>query len=272
MPVDNRKPSFFSARLPVENLHGAHPQFILNHLRNNKFYQSHLGPRPITQADRDIACRLPAMVSTTAFRETFVLILFGIVLVPIAAKRAHDARGYWQTFSKEISSSFASYGNPDETFLWTSSLEWALNDTISIPTTQQRRIAEHQPPSHASRPEQRAAARKSSTTEQTASSAPEGERAPFTIRFQVSTSDQEARRVAAETTTTTRPAGAPVATATPAPDERTPGARTLATKAAQPASTEPEIVAKESEASRGRWTLIWMCSAITAVAVFMSSC
>lgn len=39
------------------------------------------------------------MVPASALRETVILIIFGIVLVPIAAKRAQDAPGYWQTFS-----------------------------------------------------------------------------------------------------------------------------------------------------------------------------
>lgn len=39
------------------------------------------------------------MVPTSALRETIVLIIFGIVLVPIAAKRAQDAPGYWKAFA-----------------------------------------------------------------------------------------------------------------------------------------------------------------------------
>lgn len=44
------------------------------------------------------------MFPTSALRETIILIIFGVVLVPIAAKRAQDTPGYWQTFSKELSS------------------------------------------------------------------------------------------------------------------------------------------------------------------------
>lgn len=54
------------------------------------------------------------MFPSSALRETVVLIIFGIVLVPIAAKRAQDTPGYWQTFSKELSS--LSYDVADPTW------------------------------------------------------------------------------------------------------------------------------------------------------------
>lgn len=54
------------------------------------------------------------MFSSSALRETVVLVIFGIVLVPIAAKRAQDTPGYWQTFSKELSS--LSYDVADATW------------------------------------------------------------------------------------------------------------------------------------------------------------
>lgn len=225
------------------------------------------------------------MVSTSAFRETLVLILFGIVLVPIAAKRAHDAPGYWQTFSREISS-LASYGSSaDETTLWTSSLAMSLNDTIAYPpapppsTRSQRKSAEQQKQQHlprharakqdAAKPVlavQRSASRSSS-------GAPEVERAATTIRFQMATSEQET----GVETVTARPsresaAAAARSTPAPAPAPRT-AASTSSSASAEPAAVaEPPTIAKESEASKGRWTLIWMCSAIAAVAVFMSSC
>lgn len=54
------------------------------------------------------------MFPSSALRETITLIIFGVVLVPIAAKRAQDAPGYWQTFSKELSS--LSYDVADPTW------------------------------------------------------------------------------------------------------------------------------------------------------------
>lgn len=195
------------------------------------------------------------MVSSSAFRETFVLILFGIVLVPIAAKRAHDAPGYWQTFSREISS-FASYSSSsDETMLWTSSLAMSLNDTIAY--SPQRRSAEQRQQQH-TRSKQDSA---SPVVRHATSSASEAEKAPMTIRFQMATSEQE---TSVETATTMAP-GESVARATPAPAPRT-------AASAEPVTAEPPTTAKESDASKGRWTLIWMCSAIAAVAAFMSSC
>lgn len=191
------------------------------------------------------------MVSTTAFRETFVLILFGIVLVPIAAKRAQDAPGYWQTFSKELSSIAAYSGSPD-TELCGANLALSLNDTIAY-RPQRTPVAGRSIPNHA-RPKQDAA----SSVQRTPSSAPQTERAPLTIRFHVAASDQE-------TGATTKSAPNEVAAATPAP-------RIIAATVAEPSTSEPPVIAKESEASKGRWTLIWMCSAIAAVAVFMSSC
>lgn len=223
------------------------------------------------------------MVSTSAFRETLVLILFGIVLVPIAAKRAHDAPGYWQTFSREISS-LASYGSSaDETTLWTLSLAMSLNDTIAYPpaappsTPSQRRSAEQQKQQHLPRHARvkKDAARPAPAVQRSASSsssgAPEVERAATTIRFQVATSEQEAG-VETVTARPSRESAAAAARSTPAP---APAPRTAASASAsaEPAAVaEPPTIAKESEASKGRWTLIWMCSAIAAVAVFMSSC
>ncbi|KAG8169545.1 hypothetical protein KVR01_000290 [Diaporthe batatas] len=39
------------------------------------------------------------MVPVSTLRETLFLVIFGIVLVPIAAKRAQDAPGYWKAFA-----------------------------------------------------------------------------------------------------------------------------------------------------------------------------
>lgn len=191
------------------------------------------------------------MVSTTAFRETLVLILFGIILVPIAAKRAQDAPGYWQTFSKELSS-IAAYGSSPDTELCGANLALSLNDTIAY-RPQRTSVVGRSIPNH-TRSKQDAA----SSVQRAPSSAPQTERAPLTIRFQVAASEQE-------TGATTMRVPSEVAAATPAP-------RIVAATVAEPSTPEPPAIAKESEASKGRWTLIWMCSAIAAVAVFMSSC
>lgn len=63
------------------------------------------------------------MVTTSALRETIVLIIFGIVLVPIAAKRAQDAPGYWQTFSTKAEQSLAP--------AWGSKLAIIVNETLT---------------------------------------------------------------------------------------------------------------------------------------------
>lgn len=63
------------------------------------------------------------MVPTSALRETIVLIIFGIVLVPIAAKRAQDAPGYWQTFSTKAEQSL--------TPSWGSTLAIIVNETLT---------------------------------------------------------------------------------------------------------------------------------------------
>lgn len=63
------------------------------------------------------------MVPTSALRETIVLIIFGIVLVPIAAKRAQDAPGYWQTFSTKAGQSL----RPS----WGSKLAIIVNETLT---------------------------------------------------------------------------------------------------------------------------------------------
>lgn len=44
------------------------------------------------------------MVPISTLRETIVLVIFGIVLVPIAAKRAQDAPGYWKAFAANAQS------------------------------------------------------------------------------------------------------------------------------------------------------------------------
>ena len=60
--------------------------------------------QPLPSLDRRVRPRFRGppdyiMIPTSALRETIVLVIFGIVLVPIAAKRAQDAPGYWKAFA-----------------------------------------------------------------------------------------------------------------------------------------------------------------------------
>lgn len=245
------------------------------------------------------------MIPTSAFRETLILILFGIVLVPIAAKRAQDAPGYWQTFSKELSS-LASY---DESPLWVASAGRAPlrlaprrntnnnNDNDDIDNNNETIAYRQQPlPSrdcevgdeegeltlHGHRHPRRWQDVSSSSSAAGSSTRHAAEKAAgsgllTTIRFQqIATAAAEETGVDATTTTTTTTtaaaawwsSGAAVATiapraASPSPDEQ---------ECQHQQQQLPSIAAKASEASKGRWTLIWMGSAIAAVAVFMSSC
>lgn len=198
------------------------------------------------------------MIPTSAFRETLILILFGIILVPIAAKRAQDAPGYWQTFSKELSSlaykttTTTTAGN--ELPLWSA----LLNDTVAYraqPSADQIVWSSQQ---------QRAKKDPKPNSVHAASNAQT--RTPLTIRFRVATSEQEAGVEATATTGGSGEAQARAQThaaiATPAPQA-----------VLSPSSAEPPVVnVKQSEASRGRWTLIWAGSAIAAVAAFFASC
>lgn len=49
------------------------------------------------------------MVPISSLRETIVLVIFGVALVPIAAKRAQDAPGYWKAFAANAHHSLAYY-------------------------------------------------------------------------------------------------------------------------------------------------------------------
>lgn len=221
------------------------------------------------------------MIPTSAFRETLILILFGIVLVPIAAKRAQDAPGYWQTFSKELSSLAAmpSYRTAagEHPPLWGP----PRNDTAGEQYQQQ--YQQHQqiacppggcgPKREMTRPGRHA---KGPAPEPVrAAGAPKRTRNPLTVRFRVATSEQESG--VGSTTATTGGSGEAqsqsqsqihAATATPAP---APAPVPVVESSSSPAEA-PVTNVKESDASRGRWTLIWAGSAIAAVAVFFSSC
>ncbi|KAI3397593.1 hypothetical protein diail_10565 [Diaporthe ilicicola] len=119
------------------------------------------------------------MVPTSALRETIVLVIFGIILVPIAAKRAQDAPGYWKAFTANTQQSLAYHDrNP-----WTSALMLmtAGDDTM----TSNLHV-------------------KSYTQNETAlvDSAPTGPRpeskGPLTIRFRLSKSEEAVQATTAE--------------------------------------------------------------------------
>lgn len=184
------------------------------------------------------------MIPTPALRETIILIIFGIVLVPIAAKRAQYAPIRWPTFAAELSSLAASR---DDTSLpsWggAGGLTPRMNETVALRQQQrQPRGEKQQQQGEAFSPYATNSAARTETS------------APLTIRFQIATRE----RADAIITATAAGSSEAAATATVAP--------------AAAAAAAPPAVVKASEASKGRWTLIWMCSAIAAVAVFMSSC
>lgn len=207
------------------------------------------------------------MVPTSALRETLILVLFGIILVPIAAKRAQDARGYWQTFQqlhphKDLAVATTTPSSPSTS---------VTLDVIAPPPPPiiQCVVAAPQQQNETSFP---AAA----VHHHARSASPRG--GGTTIRF--------GNGAAAEMTVAGSGEGVVMATAAPripvsslraeADDARR--TRLLraaaATKStAAPTTTAPATVAKVSDASsKGRWTLIWMGSAIATVAGLMSLC
>lgn len=70
------------------------------------------------------------MVSTSALRETIVLIIFGIILVPIAAKRAQDAPGYWKAFAANAQQSLVYHGRQPSSSAFTLTAETACNAAL----------------------------------------------------------------------------------------------------------------------------------------------
>ncbi|KUI67297.1 hypothetical protein VM1G_02713 [Cytospora mali] len=180
------------------------------------------------------------MIPTSALRETVVLIIFGIVLVPIAAKRAQDAPGYWQTFSSTTKpeQSLAYRGEP----LWSSRLALMVNETLTYGLAIAEEIVK--------KPNQ--------TVPVPASRATRAEiKPPLTIRFHVATVGE---KLEVTTTTTTESSNMAKATAMPSMVSNDKG------------STATPIVARAPAASKERWTLIWTGVAIAVVALFMSFC
>ncbi|KAJ4396944.1 hypothetical protein N0V93_001166 [Gnomoniopsis smithogilvyi] len=188
------------------------------------------------------------MVPTSAVRETLILILFGIILVPIAAKRAQDARGYWQTFQLQDLATTIPYDHATTPLVLAPSIIQNYNH-----------IHNHNDNVMAMAQQNESSLPAVPAVVYATSSAPRAEtaRTGLTIRFGSATAAGEAM-------------------ATTAPrlpqQQQQQKQKQKQHQSAQEKAEELPAAAKMSDASKGRWTLIWMGSAIAAVAVFMSLC
>ncbi|KUI56521.1 hypothetical protein VP1G_03867 [Cytospora mali] len=194
------------------------------------------------------------MVPTSALRETVVLIIFGIVLVPIAAKRAQDAPGYWQTFSSTKPEQSLAYR---EEPLWSSRLALMVNETLTYGLAIAEEIVKiyHVHSGSIADVDQKP----NQTIPVPASRATRAEiKPPLTIRFHVAKVGEKLD--VTTTTTTTESSNMAKATAMPSVVSNDKG------------STATPIVARAPAASKERWTLIWTGVAIMVVALFMSFC
>ncbi|KAG6362129.1 hypothetical protein INS49_010358 [Diaporthe citri] len=178
------------------------------------------------------------MVPSSALRETIVLVIFGIVLVPIAAKRAQDAPGYWKAFAANAQQSLIYHDDrqsPNSAFMLTTTCDDAVSPRLPTePYTMQNETASVDSVATESRP---------------------ASKGPLTIRFRMSKSETAAHATVTEIGVNTEAAKVPM--------------RAVPTEvdvAMSPTATTT------SAANRERWTLIWMGTAIAAVALFMSSC
>ncbi|KAL1883203.1 hypothetical protein Daus18300_000261 [Diaporthe australafricana] len=174
------------------------------------------------------------MVPTPALRETIILVIFGIILVPIAAKRAQDAPGYWKAFNANTHQSLL-YNNRQS---WTSAL-------MLMTAGDNTRTSDL--PIKPSKIENETASVDSVPVE----SRLEPKR-PLTIRLRLSTSETAIHATMTEVDVRTEATEMPVST-----DGEV---------AVRPSPTTT------SAANRERWTLIWAGTAIAAVALFMSFC
>lgn len=195
------------------------------------------------------------MVPIATLRETIVLVIFGIVLVPIAAKRAQDAPGYWKAFAANAQS-LAHY-DPQPlppAFVLSTSCGDAVSSgrptspyTVVGPMEGFERCASHS----STRPQ-----RNETTSVNPINIGSRLEaRGRLTRRMRVSKPNPAAR--AAMTQTVAEANTAKVST------------RVVPTAVD---GAFPPAVPTTSAANRERWTLIWMGTAIAVVAVFMSFC
>lgn len=191
------------------------------------------------------------MIPTSAVRETLILILFGIILVPIAAKRAQDARGYWQTFQlQDLATTLPS----DHAAAAPLALAHPIipNNNINNNNNNAMVMAQNE----TSSPAVPAVAAAVYAT----SSAPLAEtaRTGLTIRFGSATTAAGSEAIAT--------------TAPKLPQKIQRQHHQHQQQPLQSKTKELWAATKMSDASKGRWTLIWMGSAIAVVAVFMSLC
>lgn len=202
------------------------------------------------------------MFTSSALRETVILIIFGVVLVPIAAKRAQDTPGYWQTFSKELSSLSYDVADP------TRGSDLAV---LRIDDHNDTRIAAGQPYDNKvgflnitlsramggmlTPPKPNETIPMVYPTR----SAPQADtRAALTIHFHIASTGETADAPTTVAGSCERPQ------ATPPPSS--------SSIVGQESAAAETPIAKASDATKERWTLIWMGSAITVVAMFMACC
>lgn len=195
------------------------------------------------------------MVSTSALRETVILVIFGIVLVPIAAKRAQDAPGYWKAFAANAQQSLLYHDRqpPTSALMLTTTCDDAVSSSLAIEpytvvglTEKRQRCNPHLLT--------RLQRNKTPSVDSLAIESRPESKGPLTILFRMSKSEAAAHPTTAEVGAQTEAAKVPTA----APAEMD--------VAVSPTATTT------SAANRERWTLIWMGTAIVAVALFMSSC
>lgn len=231
------------------------------------------------------------MITTSSLRESIILIIFGVVLVPIAAKRAQDAPGYWQTYS---STSFASNELSTSSFdskttglATTPHLEWTLafdNATAGVSRPQQLlaidtvcrtwlQLCHQKPSSIADFASQQNDSTISSHATRTATRVEAGTPSLMTIRFSALTERKGQQQHA--TASHNRSRSTPECASELVAAEATTAPR-IGPKigiAATPSPPSGEVPARVSQASsRERWTLMLMGGAIVAVAMFMASC
>lgn len=195
------------------------------------------------------------MVSTSALRETIVLVIFGIVLVPIAAKRAQDAPGYWKAFAANAQQSLLYHDRqpPTSALMLTTTCDDAVSSSLAIEPYTVVGLTETR---QGCNPHLLTGLQRNETPSVDSvaiGSRPES-KGPLTILFRMSKSEAAAHPTVAEVGAQTEAAKVP--TAVPAEVD----------VAVSPTATTT------SAANRERWTLIWMGTAIVAVALFMSSC
>lgn len=195
------------------------------------------------------------MVPTSALRETIVLVIFGIVLVPIAAKRAQDAPGYWKAFAANAQQSLIYHDrqSPNSAFILATTCDEAVS--ASLPTGPYTVGLTKKPQIYNVRPLTSPQHNETASMDSMAVESRKESRGPLTIRFQMSKSEAAAPATVTEVGANTEVAKVPTKAITTETD-----------MAPSPTATTT------SAANRERWTLIWMGTAIMAVALFMSSC